>query len=149
MVDDCLHNRTKPKIVSFEQFSEILCVSLVSISAKTTGVVLLERGLGLAGLPTGEPRGALLGEGGAPLDEVPRHPTAVDEVLSLKPAGIILSPGPCDPDRAGICLPLISAAAAPAPMKRRFQRLPKAVRMRTNSPLIELPRSRLPWTSGP
>jgi anthranilate synthase component 2 len=36
---------------------------------------------------------------------------AVDEVLAMKPAGVILSPGPCDPDRAGICLPLIAAAA--------------------------------------
>ena len=27
-------------------------------------------------------------------------------------AGIVIGPGPCDPDRAGICLPLVRAAAA-------------------------------------
>ena len=35
----------------------------------------------------------------------------VQEALELKPEGIILSPGPCDPDQAGICLSLTAAAA--------------------------------------
>ncbi len=40
----------------------------------------------------------------------------VAECLDAKPAGIILSPGPCDPDRAGICLPLIKEAAGKVPL---------------------------------
>ena len=35
----------------------------------------------------------------------------VQEAMALKPAGILLSPGPCDPDQAGICLALVEAAA--------------------------------------
>ena len=31
--------------------------------------------------------------------------------MALAPAGIVLSPGPCDPDQAGICLALTEAAA--------------------------------------
>ncbi|CAN5836642.1 aminodeoxychorismate/anthranilate synthase component II [soil metagenome] len=35
----------------------------------------------------------------------------VDEALALKPAGIVLSPGPRTPNEAGICMDLIRAAA--------------------------------------
>ncbi len=35
----------------------------------------------------------------------------VQEAMALKPEAIILSPGPCDPDKAGICLALTEAAA--------------------------------------
>jgi anthranilate synthase component 2 len=41
---------------------------------------------------------------------------SVAECLEFAPAGIIISPGPCDPDRAGICLPLIAAAAGKVPV---------------------------------
>ena len=36
---------------------------------------------------------------------------SVDAALGLKPAGIVLSPGPCTPNEAGICLDMIAAAA--------------------------------------
>ena len=35
----------------------------------------------------------------------------VDEAMALKPDGIVLSPGPCTPNEAGICMDLIKAAA--------------------------------------
>ncbi len=41
---------------------------------------------------------------------------SVDEALALDPAAIVLSPGPCDPDRAGICLDLVKAAAGRVPV---------------------------------
>jgi anthranilate synthase component 2 len=52
-----------------------------------------------------------LGELGA--EVVVRRNDALDvqEAMALRPAGIVLSPGPCDPDQAGICLPLALAAA--------------------------------------
>ncbi len=35
----------------------------------------------------------------------------VSEALALKPTGVVISPGPSDPDHAGICCPLINACA--------------------------------------
>ena len=56
------------------------------------------------------------GELGADLIVHRNDKITVNEVMDLNPAGIVLSPGPCDPDRAGICLPLISAAAGKIPI---------------------------------
>lgn len=36
---------------------------------------------------------------------------AVEDVLAMRPEAIVLSPGPCTPNEAGICLPLVLAAA--------------------------------------
>ncbi len=53
-----------------------------------------------------------LGELGARLEVHRNDKITVDEVMAKHPQGIILSPGPCTPDTAGICLDLIKRAAA-------------------------------------
>lgn len=52
-----------------------------------------------------------LGELGA--DVVVRRNDALDvqAAMALQPEAIVLSPGPCDPEQAGICLALTAAAA--------------------------------------
>ena len=40
----------------------------------------------------------------------------VEEAWALKPEAVLLSPGPCAPDQAGICLSLIETAAADMPI---------------------------------
>jgi anthranilate synthase component 2 len=40
----------------------------------------------------------------------------VQEALGLKPQGVLLSPGPCTPNEAGICLALIGGAPADLPI---------------------------------
>jgi anthranilate synthase component 2 len=57
-----------------------------------------------------------LGELGAHIDVRRNDALSPEEALALEPEGIILSPGPCDPDRAGICLKLIEAAAGKFPV---------------------------------
>ena len=53
-----------------------------------------------------------LGELGAETAVHRNDKITVDDVLAAHPQAIVLSPGPCDPDKAGICLDLIHAAAA-------------------------------------
>jgi len=52
-----------------------------------------------------------LGELGADVQVHRNDALDVQAAMALRPSGIVLSPGPCDPDRAGICLPLTLAAA--------------------------------------
>jgi anthranilate synthase component 2 len=40
----------------------------------------------------------------------------VEQALGLKPEAVVLSPGPCTPNEAGICLDLIAAAPAELPI---------------------------------
>jgi len=41
---------------------------------------------------------------------------SVRDALGLRAGAIVLSPGPCDPDKAGICLELIKASAGQVPI---------------------------------
>lgn len=52
-----------------------------------------------------------LGELGADVSVYRNDALTVQDAMALRPSGILLSPGPCDPDQAGICLALTQAAA--------------------------------------
>ena len=54
----------------------------------------------------------LMGELGHVPRVVRNDAISPEEAISRHPEGIVVGPGPCDPDRAGIVLPLIAAAAA-------------------------------------
>ena len=53
-----------------------------------------------------------LGDLGADTRVVRNDAMTAEEALALKPDAIVLSPGPCDPDAAGICLEVIRLSAA-------------------------------------
>ncbi len=57
-----------------------------------------------------------LGELGARVRVHRNDKIAVDDVIAAEPTGIVLSPGPCTPNEAGICLDLITAAAGQVPI---------------------------------
>jgi anthranilate synthase component II len=57
-----------------------------------------------------------LGELGAECRVFRNDKIAVAEVLGMGPKGIVLSPGPCTPNEAGICLELIDKAGPTIPL---------------------------------
>ena len=57
-----------------------------------------------------------LGDLGAECDGRRNDTLSVGQALALAPEAIVLSPGPCTPNEAGICLDLIRAAAGRVPV---------------------------------
>ena len=57
-----------------------------------------------------------LGELGEPVTVIRNDRISAADALAMRPSSIVLSPGPCDPDRAGICLDLIRTAAGQIPI---------------------------------
>ena len=57
-----------------------------------------------------------LGDLGATCDVRRNDELTPTDVLELRPEAIVLSPGPCTPNEAGICLDLVSAAAPSIPV---------------------------------
>ena len=57
-----------------------------------------------------------LGELGAEVEIYRNDALSADDALALNLRGIVLSPGPCDPDRAGICLELIEKNTGGVPL---------------------------------
>jgi len=57
-----------------------------------------------------------LGELGAEVETVRNDAVSLADVIALKPEGIVISPGPCTPNEAGICLELVRALAPTHPI---------------------------------
>jgi anthranilate synthase component II len=57
-----------------------------------------------------------LGEVGANVEVRRNDALSADEAIALNPQGIVISPGPCDPDQAGICLELVEKATGRIPL---------------------------------
>jgi anthranilate synthase component 2 len=57
-----------------------------------------------------------LGELGADVVVHRNNKITVDDVLALAPEAIVLSPGPCTPNEAGICLELIARVSSKIPI---------------------------------
>jgi anthranilate synthase component 2 len=57
-----------------------------------------------------------LNELGAETEVVRNDALSVEAALALRPEAVLLSPGPCTPNEAGVCLGLIAAAPAELPI---------------------------------
>lgn len=53
-----------------------------------------------------------LGQCGAEVLVRRNDEVSMAEIRSMKPEGIMLSPGPCTPDRSGVCIPILENALA-------------------------------------
>jgi anthranilate synthase component 2 len=58
----------------------------------------------------------LLGRETPRIDVVRNDEVTVDEILTGRPDAVVLSPGPCTPNEAGICLDLVRRGAETLPM---------------------------------
>ncbi|MDA1073744.1 MAG: aminodeoxychorismate/anthranilate synthase component II [Proteobacteria bacterium] len=57
-----------------------------------------------------------LGELGADVEVYRNDEITLDQVAELAPKKIVISPGPCTPDEAGICVPLVKQFAGRIPI---------------------------------
>jgi len=57
-----------------------------------------------------------LGELGTEVEVRRNDAISADEALAMGAEGIVISPGPCDPDKAGICLEVVKKAPATLPI---------------------------------
>jgi len=57
-----------------------------------------------------------LGDLGADTEVIRNDALTADEAIAMQPEAIVLSPGPCTPNEAGICLELVEKAAGKIPL---------------------------------
>lgn len=60
-----------------------------------------------------------LGEAGAEVVVRRNDEITVEEIAAMQPSGIMLSPGPCTPEKSGVCLSILAGAlgSSSAPLK--------------------------------
>ena len=57
-----------------------------------------------------------LGELGAQVETVRNDAVTLADIIAMKPEGIVISPGPCTPNEAGICLELVRSLGPTYPI---------------------------------
>jgi anthranilate synthase component 2 len=57
-----------------------------------------------------------LGELGAEVETVRNDAVSMADIIGMKPEGIVISPGPCTPNEAGICLDVVRALGPDIPI---------------------------------
>ena len=57
-----------------------------------------------------------LGELGAEVETVRNDAVSLGDIIGMKPEAIVISPGPCTPDEAGICLEAVRALGPSTPI---------------------------------